>query len=173
MKWKRPSSSYDGPMHKKRKHHLEQRSTRQHRLHSKPHQRSPKSHSYPGQRSRVTAVSSGEGRLPSPALSALQTMDTEIPPDCSNLGSSSDILPTLTEVTFRPHSQHYCSFTALAQESCDGGVSFSQLTRIIESTGYIGKIEDFTIKPFQQHSFLLTGFSQHTCPSPCLAERPW
>ncbi|KAH0535945.1 hypothetical protein FGG08_007156 [Glutinoglossum americanum] len=134
MKRKRPSSSHDGPMQKKRKCHPKQ---------------------------------SAEGRLPSPAPSALQTMDTEMPSDCSNLGgSSSDILPTLTEVTFRPHSQHYCSFTAVVRDSCDGGVSFSQLTRLIESIGYVGKIDDFTIKPFQQHSFLLTGFSRHTSSRP-------
>ncbi|KAF8847963.1 hypothetical protein BDZ45DRAFT_733262 [Acephala macrosclerotiorum] len=40
-------------------------------------------------------------------------MDT----DSSNLGgSSSDILPTLTEVTFRPHSTRCCSFTAVVRE---------------------------------------------------------
>jgi hypothetical protein len=83
---------------------------------------------------------------------------------CSNLiQSSSDILLTLTEVTFRPHSTHCCSFTAVVNESCDeGGVSFSQLTRLIESIGHVGKIDDFTIKPLQQHSFLLTGSSRHT-----------
>ncbi|KAG9243675.1 hypothetical protein BJ878DRAFT_108243 [Calycina marina] len=104
MKRKRPFSSQDGSMHKKPKHGLKQRSTRQHRLHSKPHRRSPKSHSPHNQGSRVTTVSSTEGRLPSSA----QTMDTEIPSDCSNLGgSSSNTLPTLTEVTFRPHSPYY------------------------------------------------------------------
>jgi hypothetical protein len=163
MKRKRPSSSHDGPMQKKRKYHPKQRSTRQHRPHSKLHRHFSKSYSPFYQTSRVTTVSSAEGRLPSPAPSVLQTMDTEMPSDCSNLsGSSSDILPTLTEVTFRPHSQYYCSFTAVVRDSCDGGVSFSQLTRLIESIGYVGKIDDFTIKPFQQYSFLLTGFSRHT-----------
>jgi hypothetical protein len=87
-----------------------------------------------------------------------------MPSDYSNLGgSSSDILPTLTEVTFRPHSQHCCSFTAVIREGCDGrGVSFSQVAQLIESIGHVGKIDDFTIKPLQQHSFLLTGFSRHT-----------
>ncbi|KAI9863863.1 MAG: hypothetical protein M1813_003515 [Trichoglossum hirsutum] len=153
MKRKRPSSSHDGPMQKKRKCHPKQRSTRQHSPHSKLHRHFSKSYSPFYQTSRVTTVSSAEGRLPSPAPSVLQTMDTEMPSDCSNLsGSSSDILPTLTEVTFRPHSQYYCSFTAVVRDSCDGGVSFSQLTRLIESIGYVGKIDDFTIKPFQQYS---------------------
>jgi hypothetical protein len=109
------------------------------------------------------AVFSVEGRLPSPAPSAPQTLDTEMPSDCSNLGgSSSDFLPTLTEVTFRPHSQHCCSFTAVVRDGCDGrGVSFSQLARLIVSIGHVGKIDDFTIKPLQQYSFLLTGFSRH------------
>jgi hypothetical protein len=91
-------------------------------------------------------------------------MDTEMSSDCCNLGrSSSDILPTLTEVTFRPHSTHCYFFTAVVWEGCDGqGASFSQLGQLIESVGHIGKIDDFTIKPLQQHSFLLTGFSRHT-----------
>jgi hypothetical protein len=51
----------------------------------------------------------------------------------------------------------------VVQEGCDGqGVSFSQLAQLIESIGHVGKIDDFTIKPLQQHSFLLTGFSRHT-----------
>jgi hypothetical protein len=119
----------------------------------------------PGQASRVTAVSSAEGRLPSPAPSAPQIMDTEMPSDRSNTGGSSSDLPVLTEVTFRPYSQHCCSFTAVVREGCDGqGVSFSQLTQLIESISHVRKIDDFTIKPLQQHSFLLTGFSRHTSP---------
>jgi hypothetical protein len=84
--------------------------------------------------------------------------------DCCNLGGSSiDILPTLTEVTFRPHSTRCCSFTVVVREGCDGqGVSFSQLAQLIESIGHVGKIDNFTIKPSQQHSFLLTSFSRHT-----------
>jgi hypothetical protein len=163
-KRKRPSSPHNGPMHKKRKHHLEQRSTRQHRLRSTPYRRSLKSHSPLVQGSRVAAVSSAEGRLPSPASSAPQTMDTEMPSNCYNLAPlSSVILPTLTEVTFRPHSTRCCSFTAVVREGCDGqGVSFSQLAQLIESIGHVGEIDDFAIKPLQQHSFLLTGFSRHT-----------
>jgi hypothetical protein len=69
----------------------------------------------------------------------------------------------LTEVTFRPYSLHCCSFTAFIWYGCDGrGVSFSQLTLFIESIGHVGKIDDFTIKPAKQHSFLFTGFGQHT-----------
>jgi len=163
-KRKRPSSSNNGPTQKKRKRHLEQKSTRQHRPHSKLHRYYPKSHSPPDQCLRVAVGSSGEGRLPSPAPSAPQTMDTETPPNYSNPGgSSSDFLPTLTEVTFRPYSQHCCSFTAVIWEGCDGrGVSFSQVAQLIESIGHVGKIDDFTIKPLQQHLFLLTGFSRHT-----------
>jgi len=92
-------------------------------------------------------------------------MNTEISSSCYNLGQSSsdDILPTLTEVTFRPHSTHCYSFTAVVREGCDGhGVSFSQLAQLIENIGHVGKIDDFTIKPLREHLFLLTGFSQHT-----------
>jgi hypothetical protein len=60
--------------------------------------------------SRVTVVYSAKGRLPSPAPSPPQTIDTEIPSDCDNLGrSSSDILPTLTEVTFSSQISLYCT----------------------------------------------------------------
>ncbi len=161
IKRKRTSSSHDGPMHKKPKPRLYQRSTYQHRLHSKPHRRYPKPHSPHDQGLRVTAVSSAEARLPSLVLSAPQTMDTEMLSNYNNLGGlSSNILPTLTEVTFRPHSLHCCSFTAVIRDSCDGrGVSFSQVARLIESIGYVGKVDDFTIKLIEQHSFLLTGFS--------------
>ncbi|KUJ07306.1 uncharacterized protein LY89DRAFT_362820 [Mollisia scopiformis] len=88
-------------------------------------------------------------------------MDTETLFDYSNLSrSSNDFLPTLTEVTFRPYSQHCCSFIVVVQEGCDGqGVSFRQVAKLIETIGYVGKIDDFTIKPLQRHSFLMTSFS--------------
>ena len=144
--------------------HLEQRSTPQRRPHAKLRQHSPKSYSPLDHGSRVTAVSSAKGRLPSPAPSMPQTIDTEILSDCYNLGRSSrDTLPTLAEVTFRPHSTRCCTFTAVIRDGRDGrGVSFSQLAQLIESVGHVGKIDDFTIKPIEQHSFLLTGFSRHT-----------
>ncbi|KAF8847268.1 hypothetical protein BDZ45DRAFT_343497 [Acephala macrosclerotiorum] len=163
-KRKRLSSSNNGPKQKKRKHHLEQKSTHQHRPRSKLHQHYWKSHSSPDQGSRVAVASSGEGQFPSPVPSAPQTMDTEMPRDCSNLGGSSgDLLSTLTEVTFRPYSQHCCSFSAVVQDGYDEqGVSFSQLAQLIKSIGHVGKINDFKIKPLQQHSFLVTGFSRYT-----------
>jgi hypothetical protein len=90
------------------------------------------SHSPLDQGSRVAAGSSAEGRLPSPAPSG---------------GSSGDILLTLIEVTFRPHSPHCCSFTAVIRDGRGGrGVSFGQLARLIKSIGHIGKIDDFTNK---------------------------
>jgi hypothetical protein len=112
-KRKRPSLHNNGPMQKKRKHYLEQKSTRQHRPHSKLHRHYPKSHSPLNQGSRVTVRSNREGQLPSPAPSAPQTMNTKMLSDYSNLSRSSSDLPTLTEVTFRLYSQHCCSFTAV------------------------------------------------------------
>jgi hypothetical protein len=41
-------------------------------------------------------------------------------------------------------------------------VSFNQLARLIESIGYAGKQEDYTIKPLQRGLFLVAGISQHT-----------
>jgi hypothetical protein len=84
--------------------------------------------------------------------------------DCYSLGRSS---PALTEVTFHPHSPHCCSFTAVVRDGYDGrGVSFSQVARLIKSIGHVGKIDDFSIKPMEQHSFLLTGFSRHNSSRP-------
>jgi hypothetical protein len=52
------------------------------------------------------------------------------------------------------------------RDGCDGrGVSFGQIVGLIVSIGHIGKIDDFTIKPMEQHSFLVTGFSRHTSSS--------
>jgi hypothetical protein len=166
LKRKRPSLSGAGPAQKKRKHHLQQRSTCQSRVLFKSHRQSPKSNSPRCHNSRVAAASSAKVQLPSPVPSAPHATDTDMSPDCSN-PSSSDILPTLTEVTFRPYSPYCCSFAAVIRDNCDGqGVSFSQLTQLIESIGHVGKIDDFTIKPIEQHSFLLTGFSQHTPSQP-------
>ncbi|KAH6714491.1 hypothetical protein BKA61DRAFT_673810 [Leptodontidium sp. MPI-SDFR-AT-0119] len=141
VKRKRPFSSRDSLMPKKPKH------------------------SYS---SRVTATSNTEVRLPSPAPSALHATDTNMSSYCYNLGRlSSDILLTLTDVTFHPHSSHYYSFTVVVRDACDGrGVSFSQVARLIEGIGHVGKIDDFTIKPMEQHLFLLTGFSRHTSSQP-------
>ncbi len=168
MKRKWPSLSCDGPMHKKRKHRLQQKPTRQHRPHSKPHGRAPKPHAPLDKSSRVAAVSSTEGRLPSPAPSAPHATDTDMSPDYCNLDRSSGAaLPTLTEVTFRPHSPHCCSFTAVVRDGCaEQEVSFSQVGRLIASISYVGNIDDFTIKPVEQHSFLVTGFSRHTSSRP-------
>lgn len=110
LKRKRPSSPNNGPMHKKRKHHLEQRST----VVPTNIDHAPR---FIGALSSLTPHWFAEGRLPSPAPSAPQTMDTEVSSDCRNLGPSfSDILPTLTEVTFRPCSTRCCSFTAVVRE---------------------------------------------------------
>jgi len=163
MKRKRPSSSQDGPMHKKPKPRLQQRSTGQHRPLSKPHKRSPKSHPPPDQASRVAAVPSPQARPSAP-----HATDTYMSPDCCNLDRSSRAaLPTLTEVTFRPHSPHCCSFTAVIRDGgAERGVSFGQVARLIASIGHVGKIADFSIKPMEQHSFLVTGLSRYTSSQP-------
>jgi len=151
VKRERPFSSQDGPMHKKPKHRLQQRSTGQHRPRSRPHGRSL------DQASRVAAVPSPQARPSAP-----HAMDTDMSPDCGNLDRSSRVvLPTLTEVTFRPHSPHCCSFTAVIRDGCEGrGVSLSQLARLIASISHVGKIDDLAIKQMEQYSFLLTGLSR-------------
>jgi hypothetical protein len=160
-KRKQPSSSHGGPARKKRRLPLHQSPPRQRRPLSEPHRQYPKLHSPLNQRSRLATSSSAEGRLPLPAPSMPQSIDAKIPLDDSSLGRSSKATPpTLTEITFRLHSADYCSFTAIIY--AEQGVSFGQLSRLIASIGHAGKINDFTIKPMEQYSFLVTGFSRYT-----------
>jgi hypothetical protein len=79
----------------------------------------------------------------------------------SNLGPLSRATPlTLTEITFCPYSAYCYSFTATIRDGYDGqGVSLGQVVRFITSTGHVGKIDDFAIKPVEQYSYLLSGFS--------------
>jgi hypothetical protein len=59
------------------------------------------------------------------------------------------------------------SFTTVIRDAYNGrGVSFNQVARLIESIGHVGNIDDFTIKPMEQHSFLVTGFSRHVSSRP-------
>merc|ERR1712093_696305 len=142
---------------------------RQRRPLSKTHRQYLKSHSPLNQRSRVATSSSAKGRLPSPAPSMPQSIDTKMLLDDSSLSPSPRATsPTLTEITFRRHSAHCYSFTATIWDGCDGrGVSLAQLARLIASTGHVGKIDDFTIKPkpMEQDSYLLSGYSRHTSSS--------
>jgi hypothetical protein len=102
-KRKQSSSSHGGPVRKKRMRPLQQSPPRQRRPLSKPHRQYPKSHSPLNQ--RVATNSSADDRLPSPAPSMPQSIDTTIPLDDSSLGRPSRATPpTLTEITFRPHS---------------------------------------------------------------------
>jgi hypothetical protein len=142
-KRKRPSSSDEGTRQKKRRHYLQHRSTRK----PKPRSRSQ----------RLCAKSA----LPSPAPSTPQALDTELLSNlCTVGGSSRDIRPMLTEITFRPHSLHECSFTAVIRAAHSRPeISFGQVAKLIKNIGYVGKIDDFTIKPLTQNSFLLVGFS--------------
>ncbi|KAH8787553.1 hypothetical protein F5882DRAFT_110926 [Hyaloscypha sp. PMI_1271] len=167
-KRKQPSSSHGGPARKKRRRPLQQSPPRQRRPLSEPHRQYPKSHSPLNQRPRVATSSSAESRLPSPAPSMPQSIDITMPLDDSSPGRSSGATPpTLTEITFRPHSAHCYSFTAVVRDGCDGrGVSLTQVVRLIASTGHVGKIDDFTIKPKEQQSYLLTGFSRHASSRP-------
>jgi hypothetical protein len=97
-----------------------------------------------------------------------QSIDAKMPLDESNPDRSSRAtLPTLTEITFRPHSAHCFSFTAIVRDGCDGrGVSLGQVVRLMASIGHVGKIDDFTIQPMEQYSYLLSGFSRHASSRP-------
>jgi hypothetical protein len=167
-KRKQPSSSHDGPTRKKRRRPLQESSSHQRRPLSEPHRQYLKSHSPLDQCSRVATSSSAKGLLPSPAPSMPQSIDIKMSLGDSNLSPSSRATsPTLTEITFRPHSAHCHSFTATIRDGCGGrGVSLAQLARLIANTGHVGKIDDFTIKPIEQHSYLLSGFSRHVSSRP-------
>lgn len=155
VKRKRPSSFQDGSMHKKPKHRLQQKPTGQQRPRSKPHGSSPKLHSLPDQASKVAVVIIPKARPSTPNATG-----TDVPLDYGDLDRSSRaVLPTLAEATFRPHTADCCSFKAVIH--AEQGVSFGQLSRLIASIGHMGKIDDFNIKPMEQHSFIVTGFSRY------------
>jgi len=168
-KRKQLSLSHDGLTRKKRRPLVQESSSRQRRPPSKPHCRYLRSYSPLDQCSRVATSSSAKGRLPSPAPSMPQSIDMKMSLGDSNLSPSSRATsPTLTEITFRPHSAHCYSFMATIWDGRDGqGVSLAQLARLIASTGHVGKIDDFTIKPkpMEQDSYLLSGYSRHISSS--------
>jgi hypothetical protein len=160
-KWS--SSFHAGLTQGKRKHH-QQGSTQRQRW--RPH--SPFNHG-----SRVAPACSGNSQVLSPPRSALGAMDTEMSSDRGTLSESpKHIQPLLTEVTFRLHSPTCYSFSAFIQDDRDEPeFSFGQFSKIIECVGHAGNIEDLTIKPLKQHSFLVTGFSRHTSSRPSQSGR--
>jgi hypothetical protein len=161
-KWRH--SSNNDIVHKKRKYRLQQTSTPQPRPHYKPHMRSPKLRSQLNQTYTIAEPPVLQSRTPLLVLSAPCNNEIEVSPDHCNLEHQYEAtLPTLAEVTFRPHSPHRCSFTAVIRDgSTNQGVSFRQVVRLITSIGYSEKIDDFTIKPIEQNSCLLAGFSRYT-----------
>ncbi|KFZ18279.1 hypothetical protein V501_01302 [Pseudogymnoascus sp. VKM F-4519 (FW-2642)] len=154
-KRKRPSSSYVGPTQRKRGQHFQLGSTQQGRNCSpQRHRWKPHNHG-----SRVALACNVNSQLPSPPRSSL---------DCGTLSESSKhTQPLLTEVTFRPHSPNCLYFSAFIQDDrVEPELSFGQLSKLIECVGHAGNIEDLTIKPLKQHSFLVTGFSRLTSSRP-------
>ena len=157
-KRKRPSSP-DDDLTKKRKYPLltSTHYSRARLVGCRRSERSPASHS---DRSTSRAeYNNTKGRVPSPVASIADTANREIRSSSSGLGRpSKNGLPTLTEITFRPQSPHSYAFTAVVRDVCQGqGVSFSQLAQLIKGIGYVGKLGDFTIKPLEQESLLLSG----------------
>jgi hypothetical protein len=171
-KRKRPSSHGDDLM-KKRKHQL-QYSSRLSGARLDGARRSERSLTPHSGHCTSSTEYNTRSRLYSPVPSIAHTRDIEMGSSSSELGRPfSESLPTLTEITFRPRSPHSCSFTAVLREGCEGrGVSFKQLVQLIEGVGYVGELDDLTIKPLQQESLLLTGVCHHPisqlspgCPS--------
>lgn len=152
-------------MHKKCKHCLQQRFTHQHKSHFKPYECSHKLHFSLDHGLTVAAVFSTDEQLPLLTPSSSHVMNTDMLPDCCNLDWL--LRATLTEVMFHLHFSHCCFFTAVIQDGCaEWEVSFSQVVWLIASISHVRKIDNFTIKPVEQHLFLLTGFSQHTSSRP-------
>jgi len=88
--------------------------------------------------SRGTAISSATDQLPSPASSVSGHINLEMAYDYSSLSESSgDLLPILTEITFRPRSLCCYSFVVVIRDG-GKGFSFSQFTQLIKDIGHIG-----------------------------------
>ena len=118
-------------MQRQRKHHLQQRSSRECRACSNSRRHSPESQSVLDRAPRATPAPGADGRLPSPAPSAVRTMDIEMSSDCCNInGSSKDILPTLVEITFRPYYPHCCS---VIRDGCDLYISKDSELRLVQT----------------------------------------
>src|SRR4051812_40008108 len=83
--------------------------------------------------------------------------------DCNNLDKSfKSILPTLIKVIFHLQSLYYCFFIIMIRNSYNKQkVFFSQIVRLIKSTNYIKKINNFIIKPIKYYLFFIIGFSRH------------
>ncbi|ELR09122.1 hypothetical protein VC83_04383 [Pseudogymnoascus destructans] len=147
-KRKRPFSSYVSPTQRKRGQHLQLESTQQ-RRNCFP-QRHP--------------ACKGDSQLPSPPHSSL---------DRGALSESSKhTRPLLTEVTFRPYSPDYYSFSALIQDDRDEPeFTFGQFSKLVECVGHAGNTKDLTIKQLKQHLFLVTGFSRRTSSRPSQSGR--
>ncbi|KAL5347675.1 hypothetical protein ACLOAV_007084 [Pseudogymnoascus australis] len=86
--------------------------------------------------------------------------------------SSKHTRPLLTEVTFRPYSPDYYSFSALIQDDRDEPeFTFGQFSKLIDCVGHSGNTKDLTIKQLKQHLFLVTGFSRRTSSRPSQSGR--
>ncbi|KAG0644942.1 hypothetical protein D0Z07_9333 [Hyphodiscus hymeniophilus] len=96
---------------------------------------------------------------------AIQHLFPELSQDNGNTSFNNPIykkrkrhLKQRSKPKYRPHAK-----LPVVRDGRDGrGICFSQLAQLIESVGHVGRINDFTIKTIEQHSFLLTGFSRHT-----------
>jgi hypothetical protein len=86
-------------------------------------------------------------------------MDTEMVCDCTDLGGSSrNTLSTLIEITFCLQSSRCWSYRAVVHEAREArDASFSELARLIESFGPVGKIGNLAVDQLQQHFVLVTG----------------
>jgi hypothetical protein len=156
-KRKRQSSYDDGPTQGKHRRQSQQRSTWQPSIPTDPSCCSLRSQPALAQTSTVTIDSSAKDQLPT--SSAWRITDTELSCDCAGIdGSSTNISPTLIDISFRPRFLPHSSYRAVIHDTREKrSIPFSQLARVVESFGRVGTISDTAVYQLQHHFFLVSG----------------
>ena len=155
-------SSYNGSLtQRKRYYQSQQKHTRQLSIHTNSSRRSPKLQSTLDQISTVTRSPSAKDKLSTPRQ---HIADPELLCNYIDLSrSSSDIPPTVINITFRPQYLPYSSYKAVIHNTRERrSIPLSQLTQVVESFGTIGTISNLDVHQLKHHFLLVSGVCQPT-----------
>lgn len=159
VKRKRQSPYDGGPTQRKRHHWSRQKPTRQLSIHTNSSQRSPKPQSSLDQISTVNSSPSAKTKLSVPRW---HIADPELSCDCTVLGrSSSNIPPTLIDITFCPRYLPYSSYRAVIHDTRERrSIPLSQIAQVVESSGPVGMISSLDIHQLKHHFLVVSGVCQ-------------